>query len=299
MQTASGRQKRGQRVARRSLRTKVSAEDLALRDAPAFSVRQLQGAEAFLDRQPELSRLAEQMTGRPDEWVRLAAKSVRKITREQHIRAIAFAYSVWIKANLNPAYRAFVDAAKAKRKRIHGKTTELHLIVESIISYGDDSQETRNAKRTLYNRDVQLIRNLYEADIGPDEVEDVVSRPGEGLKKWSRKGKIEEGPEQNAEYEALKELPRTAEVGQERHTGEADPENSLPPNARSTQSMSSRPSLEIRLAANGECVSALIVPTTESALIAIINLIQAGLQADAAVALRALADAIASSEPPS
>ena len=101
-----------------------------------------------------------------------------------------FCHYVWIMSSRNRGYQAFLRNARQSRGRDNTRTTNLHLAVESVISYGDRTPQERTKKRSSYNRDVSAILHLYETGILPDEVVRLAKREGEGPEAWATKRRV-------------------------------------------------------------------------------------------------------------
>lgn len=152
-----------------------------------FDVALDASAQAFLDNDQRLSALSEAIENDPERFVATAADVVSKATQEQHHRALAFAYALWLRASQNPAYDRFVDRLRQRRERDNKLTTDLHLLVEAVVTYGGAKPKDRRDKRGLYQRDVSALRYLHHQRVGPNDLENLASRAGQGLDTWARR----------------------------------------------------------------------------------------------------------------
>lgn len=176
------------RVAKRDGRhhpRKASLEKQAMDDLPPLDRSLVGSADAFLDEQKELSRALDNFLQDPVGSLENSVDIVSKATNKQHIKAVAFAYSLWLKSSTNPSYRKLIEKAWQRRSKLDKRTTPLHLLVESVVLYGDGTKKSRSDNRGLYNRDVCAIRYLHFRKIGPNEVEDYQSNGNGGLRAWS------------------------------------------------------------------------------------------------------------------
>ncbi len=143
-------------------------------------------AEAYLARTPQSLLMLHEDAER---WVETEALNVSKASRRQHFEAIAFAYALFIRSVRNPDFRREIlpKFAAMKGRKITPQTDPLRIIVETMVTYGIQSNEERRRTRGLYSRDVQAIRYLQATGVTPSEVVRLSAGKGEGLDSWSRK----------------------------------------------------------------------------------------------------------------
>lgn len=151
----------------------------------------LPAASEYLDQDEVLSALAIEIES-AGMLVTKGAEAVRKLSRKEHRKVVMSAYAYWIKSGSHQAYRTFVrhalDRRRAKnpKSKHNPKTTCLHLIVESLVSYGDNDDDTRSHSK-LYSRDVQAIRWLNHSRIPPSGAIELAENKGEGLDIWAER----------------------------------------------------------------------------------------------------------------
>lgn len=116
-----------------------------------------------------------------------AGTCFRKSNTRSHLKGLAVAYALYVRAQSNQGLGAIISTYAEQRRLRSNKRTELiHLVVETVMAYGTTSAEERKAMRRLYNRDVQAIRHLIDRQVSPDEVEALGTKKGEGINAWSR-----------------------------------------------------------------------------------------------------------------
>lgn len=144
-------------------------------------------ADDFLTSEPQLGNIFNCLADGPTRGIDSAADRVRKVTRTQHHKALAFAYAVWLRSSTSRAAQIYIAKLGQTQKGRNKRITNLHLLVRDIIRYGDEGGDAKTDHRRLHSRDVAAIRYLHISGIGPANLEDVASRPGEGLDAWSKK----------------------------------------------------------------------------------------------------------------
>ncbi|WP_156295468.1 hypothetical protein [Methylobacterium aquaticum] len=125
----------------------------------------------------------------PDEWLKFVGSAIKKLTVKKHVSRIALAYAIWKKSQNDPRlHAALVRTLSIRREKPSSRTKTIHLAVECVISYGDDSAHGKREARKLYNRDVRAILYLDSINILPSEVEALAEKSGQGLNQWARGG---------------------------------------------------------------------------------------------------------------
>ena len=163
----------------------VPAGEITKVEARSFSNKMREGANNFIEKTPHLKAFSRETEATGVVALKKLVLAFSKATQKSHFNAIAFAFAFWVRSANNESYKAIIEQWRSSRQKKDKRTTDLHLIVENCIVYGENSVEERRLKRGLYNRDVRAI--LYAADngIAPDQFEDKVQDYGEGLRKWS------------------------------------------------------------------------------------------------------------------
>ncbi|TNC07641.1 hypothetical protein FF100_31665 [Methylobacterium terricola] len=172
---------------RRMNALKNDLDHILIEGFPEVNRTLLDSADKFLQNIKEIEGILETFGKNPIGALKQSSERVKKISERDHIKAVAFAYSLWLKSAHNEGYKKFLQEAWSARAKADKRTTSLHLLVESCISYGDPGPKSRNKVRGLYNRDVCAIKYLHSEGIGPDDMADLFKKTGEGLDKWSRK----------------------------------------------------------------------------------------------------------------
>ena len=166
---------------------KPSASLLAVSDLPTFSPEVRQGAIDLIDQDATYDQLLASEDLRPEQMLTHIGNHLRITTRQSHVKAVAFAYSFWVRSKDNPIYADFLNNLWAQKSRKDKRITSLHLIVACFITYGDKDPATVSAKRELYNRDVRAIKYLNSINIPPDQMVELADKPGLGLEFWGGK----------------------------------------------------------------------------------------------------------------
>ncbi|WP_144259469.1 hypothetical protein [Methylocystis sp. ATCC 49242] len=169
-----------------------------------FSSELIDDAATFLD---DLGIPKDPYAVRPQDVSRLteSALTVAKASREQHYRAFAYAYALWIHICCHPNTRELVfELASKCRLKLTEKTHPLRLCMQTLMHYGEDHRKAEK----LYSRDVQAAEYLKSEKIRPSEVVQKALEKGQGLDAWARKkhrpgcDEIGEGHEANPHEEA-------------------------------------------------------------------------------------------------
>lgn len=127
----------------------------------------------------------------PDKWLSRVGDAVRKMSNKEHLSRLEIAYALTVKAQSDPRiHDDMLQFLGSKRLRISNRTTILHLLVEHVIIYGENSHASRREARKLYNRDVRAVRHLEKTNVPPDQVVKLGRQRGQGLNTWARGGKI-------------------------------------------------------------------------------------------------------------
>ena len=189
-------------------------------DNPPISPDLVQSVETFFANHPKIQkRILKYETG--NESVEGIASHFHKMSRKNHLEALALAYCIWIKSEKSGAYRNFVYEAERRRDKIDKRVTTLRIILENVISFGDDTEKGMRDAQRMYSRDEAAIRYLADQGIGPDRIKSEADKDGFGLDKWSkswskirkeRQIKLEEHPE--LESIVFQENSRTANSGE-------------------------------------------------------------------------------------
>lgn len=155
------------------------------RDDPPNSSVLIQSVEVFLKENPAVDKLFEKYEA-GIESVKGVAAHFRKISRKEHHAALAVAYCIWLRSVKGGAYRNFVYEAELSRVKSHKNVSKLRVILENVISYGDDTEAGLRQAQRMYSRDEAAIRFLVHQGIGPDAVKSEADKKGAGLDKWSK-----------------------------------------------------------------------------------------------------------------
>jgi hypothetical protein len=165
--------------------------------------------KSYAEEYPQYAHLLED---NPAQWLEAIGTKVKKISVAEHIKTVAFAYALWLQTANDTSFKTSVlSSFFEKRQRDNPRTTPLHLIVESVIEYGDDTPEGKKEARRLYNRDVQAILYLQSQGVLPQDVEERGARKGEGLNAWARRKKA--APEDDTGDSKDSPKPDTDETG--------------------------------------------------------------------------------------
>ncbi|MCJ2071264.1 hypothetical protein MKK75_21130 [Methylobacterium sp. J-030] len=154
-------------------------------DNPPNSSLLIQSVEDFFEGNPKIRKILDSFNS-GKESVEGLAEHFHKISRRDHHVALSVAYCIWLKSGKNDAFRKFAYEAEISRKKIDKRVTKLRVILEKVISYGDDTARGLRQAQKMYSRDEAAIRYLAHQGIGPGEIKSEVNKEKAGLDKWSR-----------------------------------------------------------------------------------------------------------------
>lgn len=145
-----------------------------------------QSALDFMDKDPFFRGVVSVTEDNPENFIELSAELVSKASRKQHLTALTFVYVLWLRSPRHPRIQEYIITLARRSKKSNKKVTSLRLLVEAIITYGENTSEDRKAKRGLYSRDVAALTYLHHLGVEATKIADFAAKPGQGLNHWAR-----------------------------------------------------------------------------------------------------------------
>jgi hypothetical protein len=122
------------------------------------------------------------------EWLNSFRSNAATLSRQQHLEVVARVYALYAYLQGRPNYGHVIKKlADLIGKKPTKRTDALHVLVESMITYGGSTEAERKLARRLYYRDAQAIRHLISKGIPPSQAARKGSEKGQGLDAWSRR----------------------------------------------------------------------------------------------------------------
>lgn len=173
--------------ARRAAHTTVSKGDAIVSPDPEITEEIAVDAAQHLLVQSEYKILPSSDTKEHITFLQKYISDKSKLSREQHIARFVDAYALYAHMrNDERLQRAVLEAAKGVGRHPNGRTTSLRLVLELMISYGDDgNEEEKRRAGKLYSRDVAAVTNLIRRGVTPTQVKALSRKKGEGLYCWA------------------------------------------------------------------------------------------------------------------
>jgi hypothetical protein len=126
-----------------------------------------------------------------------------KSTSRKHLQeAVQLAYGVYAAAQHDQLFAEITAKIVSRASSSHdAKKSQLRLILEAVVEYGDSTPAGRATARRLYSRDDRAITYLISAGVEPGRMWGPDRKKREGLDHWARQAAKLGKPETKAKVE--------------------------------------------------------------------------------------------------